>query len=481
MKRTSAIVRGSAAFAAAMLAGSAFAIPPATLSINASGSYKLNLVTDAQTFVANVNIADMPANAVGAQFRIVYDATKVDLVSAAAGDDFTLEIYKNTATPGVVTMATGVMGGNSGVTAGNIAKLTFRPKGVLCASDFGAGFATSGFANKISDSSGTSLAFGTAVNAAVNSLGSFSISGAPSSVSGKPCDAGALSAVVAAVSGAAPVASDSCGTGLNVVLKVNGNVASMPSTFPIGSTTLEWSASDAAGNSDSVTRTVQVDDRQRLVIAAALAGTSAGDSTRAMNMAYSGGPGGGQSANIAMVNNQGAASGTVEVDVAPAMVAAPACASLKDISHSLRKVQAAGFSTSGTKWTVDFGALTQGDSNNDDLVDILDFGMYVGDTTGTATAAARSNFDGDTDVDTGDYTFISGNFFQVGAACGSAWHNPPMSSVTLKQLRRMGMGDLAVADINRDGRVDSADIVAFLQGQRAGEATRNAGSGNAAE
>jgi hypothetical protein len=107
--------------------------------------------------------------------------------------------------------------------------------------------------------------------------------------------------------------------------------------------------------------------------------------------------------------------------------------------------------------------------------------MSVGDFSGTAAAAARSNFDGDTDVDTGDYTFISGNFFATGASCASAWQGQPLASVTLKQLRRMGMGDLAVADINRDGRVDQADIVAFMQGQRVGQATRNAGAGNAAE
>jgi hypothetical protein len=40
----------------------------------------------------------------------------------------------------------------------------------------------------------------------------------------------------------------------------------------------------------------------------------------------------------------------------------------------------------------------------------------------------------------------------------------------------MGMGELAAADINRDGRVDQADIVAFLRGARAGEATRDAGA-----
>jgi len=487
MHRTHLIVRGSAALAAAMLAGAAFAgqLNP-TLSLNASGSYKLaNGPTAADTFVVNVNVADMGGSgAVGAQFRVNYDSTKVDLVGVAAGTAFPLLIYSNTATAGVITMATGVNGGSTGIPAGNIAQLSFKPKTGFCLSDFGAAFATSGFTNKISNSSGGSMPFTTAVNASVNALGTFSIGSLPSSVSGMPCDAGALSAAVAAVTNSVPTASNTCGTALLVNLSVmlpgaTSATSTMPVAFPIGTTTLTWSASDAAGNSDSKSATVQVDDRQRIVISAGLAGTSAGDSTRSTSFSYSGASAA-QTVSILMVNNLGAASGSSEVDIAPAIVASPACASLKDTLHSLRNTQA-GFGTSGTKWTVNFGSLTQGDSNDDNLVDILDFGMYVGDYSGTASTAARSNFDGDGDVDTGDYTFISSNFFATGATCTSAWQGNPLASVTLKQLRRMGMGDLAVADINRDGRIDQADIVAFMQGRRGGQATRNAGAGNAAE
>jgi hypothetical protein len=313
----------------------------------------------------------------------------------------------------------------------------------------------------------------------VTSLAGFVIGGAPSSVSGKACDAGYLGAAIAAFTGAAPAASDSCGTSLTMSVQVtlpdSTTQASIPARFPKGTSTVVWSAADAAGNTASETRTVQVDDRQVLTIAAALDGVAAGNSTRGVNMTYSGGPTGGQAAIVPMVNNAGLASGSVDVDIAPAIIGSPACASLKDLAHSLRKT-AAGFGTSGTKWTVDFGTLQQGDSNDDDLVDILDFGHYVGDFSGAVAPAARSNFDGDTDVDTADFTFISGNFFQLGAACSNATHNTPRGSVTVKDLRRMGMGELAAADINRDGRVDQADIVAFLRGARAGEATRDAGA-----
>ena len=404
-----------------------------------------------------------------------------------AGSAFPLLIYSNTATSGVVTMATGVMGGTTGATSGNIAQLTFRPKVALCGSDLGLGFASSGFTNLITDLNGQAVAFTPAVNVSVNGLGAFPITGTPGSVSGQPCDAGQRSAAVASVSNAAPAAQDSCGHPLTVSLKVNGSPASMPSVFPVGTTTLAWTATDAAGNTATTTASVQVDDRQVATVTASLVGVSVGGSTRAMNLAYSGGPSGGQPASIATTVTNGTAAGTVDVDIAPAVLAAPACASLKDPVHSLRALNSpsgssGAFGISGTKWTVGF-TLTQGDSNNDDLVDIRDFGLYVGDysTAGTTPSGARSNFNGDGDVDTADFTFISANFFAIGSGCSAAWHDRPLASVTVKQLRRMGMGDLAIADVNGDGRVDSADIAAFMAGRRAGEATRNAGTGGVAE
>lgn len=448
--------------------------PTPKLKLVASPTVKVN-----DTFTVNVDIADLARSAVGAQARVNFDPTKVDFVSFAGGTAFPLVIY-NASNSNSVTFATGIVAGSgSGATSGNIAQLTFRAKTVLCGDAISAAFASSGFTNRVTDNAGQPITFTPEANVSVTSLAGFSITGAPALVSGKACDAGYLGAAVASFTGAAPAASNSCGTSLNVSVQVTlpdtTTLNAIPARFPIGTSTVVWTASDAAGNTASVSRTVQVDDRQVLTVAAAVAGTSAGNSTRLMNMTYSGGPSGGQPASIPMVNASGNASGSVDVDIVPAIAGGPACASIKDLAHSLRKT-AAGFGTSGTKWTVDFGGLVQGDSNNDDLVDILDFGHYVGDYAGSAAPAARSNFDGDGDVDTADYTFISGNFFQMGVACSNAHHDAPRSSVTVKDLRRMGMGELAIADINRDGRVDQADIVAFMRGARAAEATRDAGA-----
>jgi hypothetical protein len=449
-------------------------VPTPKLKLNAAPTVKVN-----DTFVVNVDIADLASPAVGAQARVGFDPAKVDFVGVAGGSAFPLLIY-SASTANTATFATGVQpGSGSGTTVGNVAQLTFRAKTTLCGDAISAAFATSGFANIVTDSNGHAIPFTPEASVSVTSLAGFSIAGAPVSVSGTACDAGYLGAAVASFTGAAPTANNSCGTALAVSVQVTlpdlTTQSSIPARFPMGASTVVWSASDAAGNMSSVTRTVQVDDRQVLTVAAALDGTSAGDSTRTMSLAYAGGPTGGQSADMPMVNGSGTASGSVDVDITPAITVGPACASIKDVAHSLRKT-AAGFGTSGVKWTVDFGTLKQGDSNNDDLVDIRDFGQFVGDYGAGKLAAARSNYNGDTSVDTADYTFISANFFQVGAACGSAWHDTPRSSISVKDLRRMGMGDLAAADINRDGRVDQADIVAFLRGARAGEATRDAGA-----
>jgi len=38
----------------------------------------------------------------------------------------------------------------------------------------------------------------------------------------------------------------------------------------------------------------------------------------------------------------------------------------------------------------------------------------------------------------------------------------PRSSVTVRELHRMGLGHLAIADLNGDGVIDATDIALFL-------------------
>jgi hypothetical protein len=49
--------------------------------------------------------------------------------------------------------------------------------------------------------------------------------------------------------------------------------------------------------------------------------------------------------------------------------------------------------------------------------------------------------------------------WQNGESCSSGFTQPPLvTRISVKELRRMGLGHLAIADRNRDGWIDARDI-----------------------
>ncbi|MEY2714741.1 MAG: hypothetical protein RIT24_1084, partial [Planctomycetota bacterium] len=137
------------------------------------------------------------------------------------------------------------------------------------------------------------------------------------------------------------------------------------------------------------------------------------------------------------------------------------CVLVKDPEHSIAKSAAA--SVSGVRYAASV-VLRQGDSNDDNMVDVLDFGIFVGDRGVDATGRGISNFNSDLVINNGDFQFISLSFFQIGDSCGAFDGRRPISRISVKELRRRGMGELAQADINRDGWVDMRDIQMYMQG-----------------
>jgi hypothetical protein len=112
-----------------------------------------------------------------------------------------------------------------------------------------------------------------------------------------------------------------------------------------------------------------------------------------------------------------------------------------------------------------------------DVIDILDFGQFVSmymmqldpNTDCENKHTPHGDINGDGIVDALDFSFITMNFLahSKNACCPeSAATVTGRTSVTVRELRQAGMGELAVADLDGNGVVDMTDVAAFLAGER---------------
>ena len=438
-----------AASAVALCASSSFGFgTPGVLSVNALPLNSSAGTLTSREFTVDVNIAGM-IGAVGAQATVAFDPAVVSFVSAAAGTDFTTLIYSSTATANKVVFATGIdpSASAAGIAAGNVAKLTFRTVAPSCSDLDAIVLSTSALTTRITDSNGVALAFTQADNVSITSLAPFTLAAVPANVA-VAADAGTVAGAL--VSLVAPTATNSCGTGLTVTA-TRSDSALLAAYYPPNlTTTVTYTATDAAGNTDSKNVLVTVANYQLLDAAISLNGSITGSSTRSVRVIA----GSTQLVNVGMTNGSGIAS-NVQVPIA----ASYPCITAKDAGHSLSNTGAS--SVVGVEYAASI-ALDQGDSNDDNLVDILDFGIYVG-KFGVAVAGGSSNFNDDLAVTSGDFGFISLNFADTGIVCGAFTGGAPRTAVSVKELRRSGMGELAGADFNRDGMLDVNDVVYYMQ------------------
>ena len=166
------------------------------------------------------------------------------------------------------------------------------------------------------------------------------------------------------------------------------------------------------------------------------------------------------------------------------------CIEARDPYHTLRST--AAVECIDNKWTAvfkgdpllgDFGDahwLIGGNldyfepGGNPDVIDILDFGTFMfqyGEAFGPETCEMddpQSDIDGSGLVDAGDYSYLMMNFLADSklGCCeeAGAVDRTPITSITIKELRQRGLSHLAVADLNGDGVLDTADMEAFMQG-----------------
>ena len=432
----------------------------------------------------------------GAQMQLAYDAAKLTFVHASPGSAtagpglFSQEVFESVnATAGTITYGVGVADGQTGSrSARRVAVLRFRlAGGTICSESNLVRFATGG-STYLSNQGGTA-----AIMVTTSNLGPFTAYGTATGLIGvpasstRPADAGRHGAAIAQptvtyvpVCGASASSVSVSWTrfaGTHGCDAADSDSAESGTGWPAGSvfktgrTRVTWSAGTGAG-AVSATACYTVEDYQVMTLSVALEGADILPSARTLEVsadAYS---------TLAPATlGDAAALVTLRVPVA----AGYGCVSVKDAAHTLRH------STSptilGTAYVASL-VLKQGDSNNDNAVDILDFGTYVADFGTGRAANARSNFNGDSAVNTTDFSFISFNFFRVGAGgCGGAGDgglagDGPSDRVSVAYLRKMGHGELVIADLNRDGWVDTADMALWMQGIRPEHDAGDAGNGD---
>lgn len=276
-------------------------------------------------------------------------------------------------------------------------------------------------------------------------------------------DAGSL--VGAAIIEPIVTASNSCEPILLVsrsVALADGSTPTVwPSVFPIGTSVVEWSVTDASGTITTLSRTYTVLNHQLLTVGVDLVGSinAAISFDQPLRARLSTGE-----LLAATVHFNGRVGVTVDLEVP--VRTDYSCLSLKDATHTLADAQP--LSVANGKWVTPARfALVSGDSNQDNLIDILDFGNFVSDRGADKDFASRSNYTRDSVVSNGDFGFIALQFLQTGESCGGGNLDTgtPLARVSLKDLRRHGLGHMAQADLNSDGWLDAADMALAMQGQ----------------
>ena len=484
----------------AMAAASA-ATAASNLSLTASDA----TIGSGQKLVVTVGLNGDAVNGVAGQFILNYDTSKLSLDSAngdhyslVSGSALDLELYEsNNAQTGVYSLALGTSSGTGNAElSGGFVTLTFTCQADFCATSNLVTFSSSGGSS--SGLSNAAAAFIT-LNAATN-LGSVTRDTVAPSLVGVPAGvsywADANGSNAAAVSITAPTGSDSCDGSVDVTYARSHG--SGLSSFAAGQvTTITWTATDDCGNTATSTTTVDVSADSLALVSAAQGGAFAASEafTRGLRAEFAkSGASDSDTQTITLTPaGSGASSrseGSVTVYASGATNWADGCARVSDPLHTLRRAISVTSSNSASsfggrsynsRFLVDASAsasdyLVVGNANSDTVIDILDFSTFVAQrgsnlavNTTASTIGPHTDFNASGQANNADLSFLAVNFFQVDESCGGSYNGAaPMERIAVRQLRRMGLGSQAIADINNDGWVDSTDIALLMQGVEPG-------------
>lgn len=459
-----------------------------------------------------IDMSDAGDYVVGGQFFLTYDTNRLDFQSAVAGDPpFTREIYEVVNEgAGTIDYAVGVPDGGSGTMEDKtMAVLTFKTNDEACAVEGLVAFRTHDPPTRLSSEYGDPISVAT-TNLPEQTIDYTkpTVSSYPPDVLDQPADAGVCTYDA---SWTAAGVSDNCdpdptveyGIDLDNNGSVDATITGTAYTFPVGYHKVTVVVTDYCGNvNDDNFFIVEVTAYNELVVDVELSPTMvAGPLTRCITFElWDCTTSTSVTVEKTLTFNNGLASAVL--DSVPCGFYD--CITARDTLHTLRSTDDDDFIISGTQYVAEFlddnvvppghddwdpalsDWLIGGNLNDDKWIDILDFGVFTwqwmvnygtGDTN-CSTPYPHADINGDGVVNTFDFTFIQINYLLgheanccgmpgyplMGGPFADSQSDGPVTRISVRELKRRGLGHLAVGDLSGDGWLDEVDMVLFIQG-----------------
>jgi hypothetical protein len=439
--------------------------PAGTATLAASFTYlaaspALTITSDAAsctpvgtTVNMNVTLSGVVQNIVAGQISLAWNPAKLQPAATnpiSAGDSPFVVFQTINSAAGTATILVSTTPGSTGapVQSKVVAKLRFV---VAAASCDGTGTSV-GFVPSPALPTEFTDGFGAAIVPQLVASSTFVVDDGAPVISNVPANvtvqAQAGEGNFAVVTLGTPTVSDACSPTQLTSTRSDGQQLS--AKWPVGTTTVTWRAVDPCGNATTATTTVTVQPYNTMSFTASWVNP------------FGGGAGAVRPVTISLLGSAGTVTRTVNVTVAGNGTASfsvtdlpvdnYSCATLEDVTRSLRRKVAV--TDAGSTWAAGNAALVLGDIIADEVVDVLDWGAYV-----VLNPNADLNSDGV--INSTDGNIILANFGVRGdTACGSAFTDAPQPivAISVQELARMGLPELAAADLNRDGVLDEVDI-----------------------
>jgi hypothetical protein len=420
--------------------------PSLTLTANAAACNAVG-----STVQVDARLSGVLNLVVAGQLVLDWNPSKLQLLSAGAGDAPYNNLYTVNQSAGQAVILVSAASGGSGTSAASVivSRLQFKVLGGSC------------------DGSGTAVTFGTYAGLSttftngqgsslnpslIGSTGFVVDDGAPviSNVpSNQYAQAQAGEGGFAILSIGTPTVTDACAPGLTAT-GTRSDGRTLNAAWPSGTTTVTWSATDPCGNVSKAYTTVTVNPTNTMDFKVAWSGTGfSGSMSRSLSLTMFGGLG--TQSRTATAN---ASNGNAAFSVSDLPVDNYTCATIEDSARTLRR--RVSVSDAGVNWSAT-GALVSGDLINDEVIDVLDWGAYV-------VRNANADLNGDGVINTTDGNLILANFGLRGdSVCGGSFTEPPAprTEISVSDLVAMGLSELAGADLNGDGWVDGRDMDMF--------------------